>query len=89
MAESKDVRDAVAALAAQVEALLPQARAGLGEARFAEIAGRTGQIRQEALRGLNDKSLVEDQVWLDGTLAELLGVVGGAPGRAAPGAAES
>jgi hypothetical protein len=75
MSEPDDVARAVAALAAQVEALLPQARAGLGEARFAEIAGRTGQIRQEALRGVNDKTLVEDQAWLDLTLAELLGVV--------------
>jgi hypothetical protein len=80
VAESQDVRDAVAALAAQVDALLPQARDALGEARFAEIAGRNGQIRQEALRGVNQKSLVENQVWLDRTIAELLGAVGGAAG---------
>jgi hypothetical protein len=79
--ESQRLREAVAALATQVDALLPQARGALGEARFAEIAGRTGQIRQEALRGVNDKTLVEDQVWLDQTLAELLGAVGGTATR--------
>jgi len=80
LAESQDVGDAVAALAAQVDALLPQARGALGEARFAEIASRNGQIRQEALRGVNEKSLAENQVWLDRTIAELLGAVGGAAG---------
>lgn len=76
MTESQDVREAVAALAAQVDALLPQARAALGEARFAEIAARSGQIRGEARRGVNDKTLAEDQVWLDQTIAELLGAAG-------------
>jgi hypothetical protein len=80
VAESQDVRDAVAALAAQVDALLPQARGALGESRSAEIAGRIGQIRQEALRGVNQESLAENQVWLDRMVAELLGAVGGAAG---------
>jgi hypothetical protein len=65
----------VMALAEQVAVLLPQARACLGEARFAGLAGRTGQIHHEALRGVNDKTLLEDKVWLDETLAELLGLV--------------
>jgi hypothetical protein len=67
----------VTALADQVSALLPQARPRLGEARFAELAGRTSQIRQEALRGINAKTLLEDKVWLDEMLAELLGVLAG------------
>jgi len=70
-----DLQAAVVGLAGQVEALLPQARQTLGEQRFAELAGRTGQIRQEALRGINEKTLLEDRVWLDQSLAELLGVV--------------
>jgi len=77
MSESDELRSATAALAAQILALLPQARPALGEARFAEIASRAGQIRQEALRGVNDKSLVEDTPWLDQTIAELLGLAGG------------
>ena len=77
---SEDLRAAVAAVAAQIGDLLPQARAALGEARFAEIAGRTGQIRQEALRGVNDKTLAEDKVWLDRMLAELLGAAGTSAG---------
>jgi hypothetical protein len=40
---------------------------------------RTGQIRQEAMRGVAAGTLVEDKVWLDGILAELLGLV--APGK--------
>ena len=72
--ESESIRTTIGALTAQIGSLLPQARAVLGEARFAEIAGRAGQIRQEALRGVNDKTLAEDMVWLDRTLAELLGL---------------
>jgi hypothetical protein len=79
-----DVASACAALAAQVFELLPQARPGLSEARYAEIAARAGQIRQEALRGVNDKTLVEDKPWLDQTIADLLGVINGNP-RAGPG----
>jgi hypothetical protein len=76
MTESQDLRSAIIALAGQVEALLPQARSALGEARFIEMVSRNGQIRQEALRGVNDKTLIEDQAWLDQALADLLGVVG-------------
>lgn len=54
-----------------------QARTALGEAAYAEVAARTGQIRHEALRGVNDKTLLEGKVWLDGALARLLGLVTG------------
>ena len=47
------------------------------EAAYAEVAARTGQIRHEALRGVNDKTLLEGKVWLDGALARLLGLVTG------------
>jgi hypothetical protein len=74
-AMSGETQTVVKALTGQIQALLPQARAALGEARHAEIAGRNGQIRQEALRGVNDKTLVEDKAWLDQTLSDLLGLV--------------
>ena len=76
MDEAGELQRVIVALTDQIGALLPQARSRVGEAKFAEIAGRVGQIRHEALRGLNDKILLEDKVWLDQALAELLGVVG-------------
>ena len=79
MSVSDELPSAVAALSAQIFSLLPQARPGLGEARHADIASRAGQIRQEALRGVNHKTLVEDKAWLDAVLAELLGLVGRKP----------
>ena len=81
MDPSEDISAVVSALCDQVGALLPQARARLGEARHAEIAGRTDQIRHEASRRINAKTLVEDKAWLDQTLAQLLGLVeeGGRP----------
>lgn len=76
MGEPGELQQVIVALADQIDALLPQARAKLGEAGFAELAGRTGQIRHEAVRGLNDKTLLEDKAWIDQTLAKLLGLVG-------------
>ena len=75
MATTSDSQAVVTALAGQIQALLPQVRAALGEARYAELAGRTGQIRQEAARGANELTLVEDKEWLDQVLAELLGLL--------------
>jgi hypothetical protein len=75
------MEDVVTALSGQIMALLPQARPALGEARYAEMAGRTAQIRQEARRGVNAKTLVESKIWLDQALAELLGLVPRKPER--------
>jgi hypothetical protein len=74
-----DIQAVVEALAAQLEELIRQARPSLGEARFAELAARAGQIRQEARRGVNGKTLLEDKVWLDEKLGELLGRVSRRP----------
>ena len=70
-----ETRVVVTALTGQIQALLPQARPAIGEARYAELAGRTGQIRQEAARGANELTLIEDKAWLDQVLAELLGLL--------------
>jgi hypothetical protein len=69
----------VIALADQVSAMLPEARPRLGEAGYAELAGRTGQIRRAALLEVNETALLEDKVWLDRTLATLLGLVRDCP----------
>ena len=79
MDEPDEMQRVVIALTDQIEALLPQARDRLGEPGFAKVAGRTSQIRHEALRGVNDKTLLEDKVWLDQKLAELLGLVTARP----------
>lgn len=71
----EDIQTVVEALATQLEELIRQQRPSLGEARFAELAARAGQIRQEARRGVNGKTLLEDKVWLDEKVAELLGRV--------------
>jgi hypothetical protein len=76
---NEEMQAVVEALAAQLEALISQARASLGEARFAALAARVGQIRQEARRGINGKTLLEDKVWLDEKLAELIGRVSRPP----------
>lgn len=70
-----ETRVVVTALTGQIQALLPQARPALGEARYAELAGRTGQIRREAGRGANELTLIEAKAWLDQVLAELLGLL--------------
>jgi hypothetical protein len=75
----EDMQAVVEALAIQLEALIRQARTSLGEALFAALSARVGQIRQEGRRGVNGKTLLEDKVWLDEKLAELLGRVSRLP----------
>ena len=65
----------VGALSRQVAALLSQLHGELAEDRHREAAARIRRLQRDIARGEADpRSLAADRAWLDGMLADLLGL---------------